>query len=634
MMLPDESTLRTRRPFILWSRLLSQQVQFALDLSTLVCAFAFVYALRFEFTPTRAQLHLALYQIPLVVLVQFAMMHLAGIYNFIWRYIGLAEIKAFALAAIGSALPILFLRMGLPERFQEWRVPISIIILDAVFAFGGVLSLRIARRILYERYEKQIQAGGRAGPAPKAVLLIGAGQAGVLAAREIVNRGTTGLLVKGFVDDDPAKRGAVINGVRVLGGTTDLPRLAQELEIDHVIITIARASRKDIAAIVEVCEKIPIKARIIPGLYELLDGQVTVERIRDVEIEDLLGRETVRLDEGEVQRFLGGRTVMVTGAGGSIGSEIARQVARLGPSRLLLLERAEFALFAIEQELKARYPELEILAVVGDVGDRARMRAVLSRWRPTVVFHAAAHKHVPMMESNPTEAVTNNVLGTRVLGEAAAESGVEVFVLISTDKAVRPRSIMGASKRLAELVVQDLAGRHATRFLAVRFGNVLGSAGSVIPIFREQIRRGGPVTVTDPDMVRYFMTIPEASQLVLQAGAMGLGGEIFILDMGEPVRILDLAKEMIALSGLRHGDDVDIVFTGIRPGEKLVEVLETEDEEMARTRHPKIFIGKIASRSKEEMDAALVRLAALSAEGRENELRKVLQEVLPEADLV
>jgi FlaA1/EpsC-like NDP-sugar epimerase len=350
-----------------------------------------------------------------------------------------------------------------------------------------------------------------------------------------------------------------------------------------------------------------------------------------VQIEDLLGREPVRLDEVDMSRFLESKTIMVTGAGGSIGSELARQAARFQPARVLLVERAEFALFNIDRELREAWPGLGIVALVADAGDEQRMRFIFNAYRPQVILHAAAHKHVPMMEHNTTEALKNNVLATSLLGELAGRTGAEAFVLISTDKAVRPSSVMGASKRMAELVVQDLNRRHRTRYVAVRFGNVIGSAGSVIPIFREQIRKGGPVTVTHPDMVRYFMTIPEAAQLVLQAGAMGEGGEIFILDMGQPVRILDLAKDTIVLSGFKPFEDIDIVFTGVRAGEKLFEELEITEECMTRTRHPKIFIGKIAAYPEEKVRRALRQLAIYSDDGNEARLRAYLNELLPEA---
>jgi FlaA1/EpsC-like NDP-sugar epimerase len=400
------------------------------------------------------------------------------------------------------------------------------------------------------------------------------------------------------------------------------------------VITIAQISRQEILHLIGLCRKIQVGVRIIPGLYDVLQGKVQVTRIRNVQIEDLLGREPIFLDEAQLGQFLAGKRVMVTGAGGSIGSELARQVARFQPAKLLLVERAEFALFEIDGELRRTRAEIEVAPLVADVCDEARMRMVMGEQKPQIIFHAAAHKHVPMMEANPGEAIKNNILASRLLGELAGELGVEAFVMISTDKAVRPTSIMGATKRVAELAVQDLAQRYpTTRFGAVRFGNVIGSAGSVVPIFREQIRRGGPVTVTHPEMRRYFMTIPEAAQLVLQAGAMGEGGEIFILDMGEPMRILDLAEEMITLTGLRPYVDMDIVFTGLRPGEKLFEELELSGEQITKTRHPKIFIGKLNAYPVEEVARALRYLDELAREGDGTAIRKFLNSLLPEANL-
>jgi len=401
--------------------------------------------------------------------------------------------------------------------------------------------------------------------------------------------------------------------------------------INHVIITIAHASRHQIHRIVKICEEIPVKVRIIPQLYEIIDGHVEISRIRDVQIEDLLGREPVELDKESISRELAGKTVMVTGAGGSIGSELARQVERFQPAQLLLVERAESALFDIDSELRAANPNQSIVPLVADVGDESRMRPIFDAYSPQVVIHAAAHKHVPLMESNSTEAVHNNVLNTRRLAELAGEFGAEVFVLVSTDKAVRPTSIMGATKRAAELVVQDLSQNYHTRFVAVRFGNVIGSAGSVIPIFREQIRNGGPVTITDKRMKRYFMTIPEAAQLVLQASVIGRGGEVFILHMGEPVRIMDLAETLITLSGLKPHEDIQIVETGMRPGEKLYEELRFETEETVPTSHPKIFINKLATAEPGTVGTALKVLDRLVRERNEDELRRFLNDLIPEA---
>jgi FlaA1/EpsC-like NDP-sugar epimerase len=417
----------------------------------------------------------------------------------------------------------------------------------------------------------------------------------------------------------------------VLGTTDDLPALVQSLQIDHVVIAIAQASRQDIQRIVKKCEQIPVKVRIIPGLYEILDGRVEISRIRDVQIEDILGRDPVQLDVDSISKELAGKTVMVTGAGGSIGSELARQVACFSPARLLLVERAEFALFNIDRVLKQGEAGQTTIPLVADVGDYSRMRSIFESYKPDIVIHAAAHKHVPLMESNSIEAIKNNVFNTRLLCELSAEFGVEGFVLISTDKAVRPTSMMGASKRVAELVAQEVGRRSKTRFVAVRFGNVIGSNGSAIPIFQEQIRKGGPVTITDARMRRYFMTIPEAAQLVLQASTIGNGGEVFILHMGEPVNILELAEALISLSGLRPHQDIKIVETGLRPGEKLYEELTFETERTAATSHPKIFISRIDSLNSAAVLNACERLKHLVDLGDETGLRDFLNELLPEA---
>lgn len=615
--------------------LLITGIEVALDLSLLVAAFVLAYLLRFDFEVPRGEVRNFLVQLPFVVLLQFVGLTLTGARASIWRYTGMAEVKPFLGAVFASAAVVGLMRLALPVPYQAWRVPLSVNLFDHVLAFGGTLGARVLRRAVFEynrRHNRQRENGVRKKGRP--VLLIGAGQAGVLAAKEIEGRGDLDLEIKGFVDDDRMKLGrSVARGRKVLGTTQDLPRLVRALGIDHVVITIAQAPRQQIQRVVKLCEEIPIKVRIIPGLYEILDGRVEISRIRDVRIEDLLGREPVQLDLESIRRELSGKTVMVTGAGGSIGAELARQVQHFAPARLLLVERAEFALFEIDHELRQANPNLSITPLVADIGDEVKMRALFHSCRPQAVIHAAAHKHVPLMEANPFEAIRNNVLSTRVLGELAGEYKAEVFVLISTDKAVRPASVMGASKRMAELVVQDLNGRYETRFVAVRFGNVIGSNGSVIPIFRKQIRDGGPVTITDRRMKRYFMTIPEAAQLVLQASAIGRGGEVFILHMGEPVRIMDLAETLITLSGLKPHEDIKIVEIGIRPGEKLFEELRFETEETVPTSHPKIFINKIRTLGPEAMRGALTRLNELSRNGNEEELRQFLGDLLPESRL-
>lgn len=613
-----------------WKRGLVRRTQVALDVCAVASAFVVAYLLRFDFVLPKWAISGLLSQLPYVVVVQVLSLWGCGVYKLVWRYVGLGDVRRFAAAAALGAVPLLIGRVAFSGALAGFRVPVSVTLVTTVLVLCAVLGLRVLRRVLFERYEKATEAGGKSSRLRKPVLLVGAGRAGVLAVREILGRGDIGIEVKGFVDDDREKVGSEIAGVTVLGMSDDIPRLVRELEIDHVVITIAKGSRADILRIVEICDRVPVKARIIPGLYDILEGRVALNPIRDIEIEDLLGRDPVRLDAAGLRGFLCGRVVLVTGAGGSIGSELVRQVARYEPSRLLLVERAEPFLFQIEQEMRRAHAELDVVPLIADVGDEERMTQIFSRHRPAVVFHAAAHKHVPMMEWNPGEAVKNNVIGTLRLGRVAAGHGCDAFVLISTDKAVNPTSIMGASKRVAEQVAQWLGERHPTKFVAVRFGNVLGSTGSVVPTFKEQIRKGGPVTVTDPEMRRYFMTIPEAAQLVLQAGALGKGGEIFILDMGEPVRIVDLARDMIRLSGLRPDEDVEIRYTGLRPGEKLFEELGTTEDRVEKTRHPKIFIGRIPKTDPGIIDRGLARLEALALDGDEKALREALADLVPE----
>ncbi len=613
------------------TRAFAKQAQIGLDLLVLFLAFYLAYNLRFDFAIPSQEFRPMLLQGSYVTILQFASLAAMGTYLLIWRYVGMAEVHRFVAAASLSCVPLIAIRLGVPEEHRDLRVPLSVILMDTVLAFGGVLGLRVLRRTHYEwSRKKKKQSVSHSAPKSR-VLLIGAGRAGVMAAGEIQSRGDSDLEIVGFIDDDPAKRGSIIQGVKVLGSTSHLPSVVQELGIDQLVISIAQASRSEFRRILDICERIPVKVRVIPGLHEILQGKVRVSRIRDLQIEDLLGRAPVQLDEGDMRRFVFGKTVLVTGAGGSIGSELARQLAMFEPDRLLLVERAEFALFEIDRELSRLDPGVVHISLIADVDDEPRMRAIFEEYRPQMVFHAAAHKHVPLMENNAAEAVKNNVLATHKIGRIAGEFGVEAFVLISTDKAVKPISVMGATKRVAELVVQDLNRWFTTRYVAVRFGNVIGSAGSVIPVFREQIRNGGPVTVTHPDMMRYFMTIPEAAHLVLEAGAMGNGGEIFILDMGEPVRILDLAKEAIIFSGLKPFEDIDIAFTGVRPGEKLFEELEIKEEEMSRTRHPKIFIGKIAAYPHQKVSHALEALSVMARNGRDQEIRAYLNHLLPEA---
>ena len=614
--------------------LLTRRVQVVLDIAVLSSAFVFAYLLRFEFMLGPAERQRLIWQLPAIVLLQLVSQHVWGVYKFIWRYIGLSELRAFIGAALTCVAVMLAFRFGMPVGKLNLWVPISVTFIDVGLAFTGTLGIRVFRRVLYEWGEREREERrSELATGEVKVLLVGAGKAGVMAAREIQGGAMPHLDVKGFVDDDVEKLGSVINGVRVVGTSAEIPRLVEALMIDEVILTIARASRPEIRRIVETCEKTSAKIRIIPGLYDILGGRVRVNDVRPVEIGDLLGREPVTLDLGGLRHLLSGKTVVVTGAGGSIGSELVRQVVRFSPLRVVLLERSEFALYQIEEEMRRTRPELTLIPAVADVGDCGRIREVFGAYRPDIVLHAAAHKHVPLMEVNAGEAVKNNVFGTLTVAEMAGEFGAETFIMISTDKAVNPTSIMGTTKRVAELVIQMLGRRFPTRYVAVRFGNVLGSTGSVIPRFREQIARGGPVTVTHPEMRRYFMTIPEAAQLVLQAGALGKGCEIFILDMGEPVKIVDLAADMIALSGFKPYEEIDIVFTGIRPGEKLFEELGTNADRVERTRHEKVFVGRIPEIAPESVATALASLLDVCQGGDEKALRQELLALVPEAQL-
>ena len=610
-----------------------KRYQISVDFALFVLAFVLSYLLRFDFSIPAREVPALERQLFFVATLQSAVMSLFGVYRFIWRFIGLRETRTLFAAVAYSSLPILALRLSLADSYAPWRVPLSIIVFDGVLVFTMAVGVRVLRRVIYEWSLRRSGISADSDGPPKPVLLVGAESAGRWVANEIRKRRSNDLEIKGFVDDEPQKLHAVIEDIKVLGATADLPRLVCEHNIDHVILTIADTSRKEVRRILAVCEEIPVRVRVVPNLSEIIRGEIKFTRFRDVQIEDLLGREPVRMEQTAMAQLIRGKTVLVTGAGGSIGSELTRQIAQHEPGKLLLVERAEFALFQIDSELRRFFPELNITTLVADVGNKERIGKIIASQNPQVIVHAAAHKHVPMMEENVAEAVGNNVLATYDLCELAGACGVECFVLISTDKAVKPTSVMGTTKRIAELVIQHMNLRFTTRYMAVRFGNVIGSTGSVIPIFQDQIRRGGPVTVTHPGMTRYFMTIPEAAQLVLEAAAMGKGGEIFVLDMGEPVNIVDLAKQLIVLSGLKPFEDIDVVFTGVRRGEKLSEELRLPEECMSKTRHPKIYIGNIVGHSNGEILDGIKRLAKLCGEGDERKLREALAQVVSEAQL-
>ena len=451
-----------------------------------------------------------------------------------------------------------------------------------------------------------------------------------MVAKEAAARPTMGIRPVGFLDDDRSKMGTVLFGIPVLGNTERLAELCERYQAEQVLVTLAHARGGDVRRIVGLCDAAGLPVKIIPGLHEIVEGQVNLSMIRDVAIEDLLRRDPVKLDTRNIAEFIQDKIVLITGAGGSIGSELCRQVTRFAPTKLVLVERFENALFEIHRELERLSPATDVHPLVGDVCDASRMTQIFEKIRPEVVFHAAAHKHVPMMEINPGEAIKNNVLGTKQIADLAHSHNAESFILISTDKAVNPTNVMGASKRVAELYVQAMASRSSTKFVAVRFGNVLGSNGSVIPVFQEQIRNGGPVTVTHPEMQRYFMTIPEASQLVMEASAIGSGGEVFILDMGQPVRIVDLARDLIRLSGLEPYRDIAIEYTGVRPGEKLFEELATDEERADKTRHEKIFVGRVKGIQWTRVTEGIDQLSALSGQSNHALIYDALRAMIPE----
>jgi FlaA1/EpsC-like NDP-sugar epimerase len=607
---------------------LNRSLRTVLDITVLSLAYWLAFLFRFELQITSAGASVLLVSWPYVIAIQYAALAAFGIPRMAWRYVSMSDVlRALVAMSCGGAV-LVILRLLTPLTGHSMLVvPVGVLAMDFVLAFVGLVGVRAAWRLRSEvRARRRRMVEGER----HRVLLIGAGEAGVIVLREIMNRPDLGLLPVGFIDDDPAKLGTHIGGLKVLGTTEHIGELAERVRAKRTLITIANASGAEMRRITNYCREAGLDTKIIPGIYEIVGAKVNLSRIREVAIEDLLGREPVSLDESVIASTIRSRVVLITGAGGSIGSELCRQVCRFGPERLVLVERFENALFEIHRELTQAFPQVPIEPRVGDVCDRERMEQIFGTSRPAVVFHAAAHKHVPMMEWNPGEAVKNNVGGTRTIADLADRHGVERFVLVSTDKAVNPTSVMGATKRIAEIYVQSLSQRSSTRFVIVRFGNVLGSAGSVVPIFRAQIAAGGPLTVTHPDMTRYFMTIPEASQLVLQAGAMGNGGEIFILDMGQPVRILDLARDLITLSGLRPDEDIEITFSGVRPGEKLFEELAADAEHADKTKHPKVFIGRIRPHDWDIVVAGVGNLLATAIVDDPEEVRAGLAELVPE----
>ncbi len=610
--------------------LLHRRTQVAIDALVAVVSLISAYLLRFDGWPPPNYYRGMLLVLPFVAVGRVAANYALGIYERIWRYASIPD--AVRLAAAGGIVSavLLVLRLQFVGISLTVTLPLGVILMDYLLVSVGMVGIRLARRLTYESARRS----ARAEPtARQRVLLVGAGDAGVMTLKEISRRPDLGVEVCGFVDDDPKKRQSIIQGVRVLGGTEHLSGLIAERQINHVIISMASAPRKTIRGVLNLCEAAGVSVKIIPGLYEILSDHVTISDIRPVEIEDLLGRDTIDLNTWftATAETYAGRRVLVTGAGGSIGRELCRQLVALGPAAIFMLDKDENSVFEVEQELKREVAGrgVELVPIICDLRSERRLENIFRRHEPHVVFHAAAHKHVPLMEQNACEAVLNNVVGTATLLEACARHRTQRCVMVSTDKAVNPTSIMGATKRVAELMFQAQAARHdgACHYSCVRFGNVLGSRGSVVPSFREQIRRGGPVTVTHRDMVRYFMTIPEAAQLIIQAGSLGRKGEIFLLDMGEPVRIIDLARDMIHLSGLRPGEDVEIEFTGLRPGEKLKEELLIAEEGTDSTQYKKIFVAPPLRYDFERLEFWVRSLADSADRGDDDAIYEIFSEM-------
>ncbi|MCU0610666.1 MAG: polysaccharide biosynthesis protein [Candidatus Eisenbacteria bacterium] len=605
---------------------------FILDLLLLPAAAVLAFVLRLD-VGQLAGARKALGVFALVVVpIKLVVFYWMGLYGRLWRYASIDElVRIIGATGLASALGAAAV-MGF--AIHAWGVtsfPRSVPFIDALLTLVVAGGPRFAVRWLHRR--GTVIAGGGRDRQVKRVLIAGAGDAGAMIVKEMRTRPRSGLVPVGFVDDDRAKHGILIHSTPVLGNRASIPELVEEYGIDEVIIAMPSASGSAIREVVRVCEKARVRTRIVPDLSDIIAGQVRVAQLREVQIEDLLRREPVRIDSSAVDAMVRGTRVLVTGAGGSIGSELCRQIAKSSPSLLALLGHGENSMFTTANEIARSWPDLSLHTAIGDARDAERLHHVFDRSRPQVVFHAAAHKHVPLMEHNVGEAVTNNILGTLNVLRTCERTGVERLVYISTDKAVCPSSVMGATKRVGELLVQDAARRLGRPYVAVRFGNVLGSRGSVVPVFRQQIARGGPVTVTHPEVTRYFMTIPEAVQLVLQAAAIGSPGEVILLEMGEPIKVADLARDLIELSGFEVGKDIQIEYTGLRPGEKLEEQLFVEQEEYVPTKHEKLFVlrnGTFPMLNGPALILAVEDLIATARGAADETIRQKLKEIVPE----
>ena len=591
--------------------------QVILDIIVFILAVFLAYLIRFERMPEGSYLRQWILLLPYLVLARTLSFYFFRVYSIVWKYVSIRDV----LLIMGSSLPasalLLLVRIASPSRLADMRVPFGVIAIEYLMVIIGTSGIRMLRRLTYEM--RSSKKDTREGGDRKRVLLIGAGDAGNAAVRELKKRSDQqGMTVVGFIDDDPKKIHTVIQGYSVLGGSDQIPALVQRRSVDEAIITIANASSKDIRRIVDICNDAGIKVKIIPSILEMLDEHVRMSKVREINIDDLLGRSAVSFDNGrpEVVENYRHKRIMITGGGGSVGSELCRQLAALRPRGLILLDKDENSIYEIESEIQTTMPHCPTIPIVGDIRNRPKLERLIERFRPQVIFHAAAHKQVPLMELNISEAILNNIAGTQNVVELADAFGVEKFVFISTDKAINPTSIMGATKRIGEIIVQKIALRSRTRFSCVRFGNVLGSRGSVVPLFRKQIAAGGPITVTHPDIRRYFMSIAEAVQLIILAGTLGNGGQIIVLDMGQPIKIKDLAHDLIRISGYKE-DEIDIQYTGLRPGEKLYEEILVDQEKAKATEFQKIFIAPALEVDDVQFSLVLEKMIHAAEQGRD-----------------
>ena len=560
--------------------------------------------------------------LPLTILMTIAVFWAFKLYDSLWAFAGETELQNLVLAdVVAGVINSVLLHLFRVEGRQA--VPNSYYFLYIFLMVTLTFVSRFSYRFLRSQRHKNANRSNATN-----VMLVGAGEAGNIIVKEILNSHYSTMTLKCLIDDSPDKWGKYVQGIKVVGGREQIPEAVRAYGIDEIIIAIPSISRSQMKGILDICKETNCKMRTLPGIYQLVNGEVSVSKLHDVEVEDLLGRDPVRVDIESILGYVQGKTVMVTGGGGSIGSELCRQIASHRPRQLIILDIYENSAYDIQQELKASHPDLDLVVLIASVRNVKRINSICDQYRPDIIYHAAAHKHVPLMEESPCEAIKNNVYGTFNTAMAAASCGTERFVMISTDKAVNPTNIMGASKRICEMIIQVFNRHYETNFVAVRFGNVLGSNGSVIPLFKKQIAAGGPVTVTDPNVIRYFMTIPEAVSLVLQAGAYAKGGEIFILDMGEPVRILDLAENLIKLSGYRVGEDIKIEFTGLRPGEKLYEEMLLDEEGMTDTANSQIHIGKPLKIDEELFFVQLKQLKDAAYE-EDPDIRELVREIVP-----